>query len=48
MLSNNPHSGINEADISNTLDVVSCGSPTSNQGGVIIVRINDDNVGKSP
>lgn len=38
MLSDNPHSGIYKAEISNTLDNVSCGNPTCNQGGMVIVE----------
>ena len=36
--SSNPHSGVYEAETARTLDNVSCGSPTCNQGGVAIVE----------
>jgi len=36
MLSDNPHSGIYEADTSRTLDM-NCGNPACNQGGIVIV-----------
>lgn len=39
MKSKNPHSGIGLAEISRTLDSVSCGSPNCNQGGVVIVEL---------
>lgn len=31
----NPHSGIYETDTSRTLDAVSCGNPSCNQGGAV-------------
>lgn len=31
--SSNPHSGVYVAETSRTLDAISCGSPTCNQGG---------------
>lgn len=36
MLSDNPHSGIYEADTSRTLDM-NCGNPACNQGGIVVV-----------
>lgn len=38
MKSNNPNSGIYEAETCRTLDCVSCGSPVCNQGGIAIVE----------
>lgn len=38
-LSDNPHSGISETEISRTLDSVHCGDPTCSQGGIAIVEI---------
>ena len=39
MLSDNPHSGIYEADIARTLDAMNCGYPACNQGGVVVVEL---------
>lgn len=38
MKSSNPHSGVYEAETSRTLDCVSCGSSTCNQGGMAVVE----------
>ena len=38
MKSSNPHSGIYQTEISNTLDSMNCGYPACNQGGVCIVE----------
>lgn len=39
MLSDNPHSGIYEAETSRTLDL-NGGNPACNQGGVLIVEVH--------
>ena len=39
--SDNPHSGVYEADTSKTLDSLSCGYPACNQGGVAVVAAVD-------
>ena len=36
--SNNPHSGVYEAETSRTLDAMSCGYPACNQGGMAVVE----------
>lgn len=38
MKSDNPHSGIYEADTSRTLDALNCGYPGCNQGGMAVVQ----------
>ena len=38
MLSDNPHSGIYEADTARTLDALNCGYPGCNQGGMAVVQ----------
>lgn len=38
MKSNNPYSGIYEADICRTLDSMNCGYPACNQGGILVVQ----------
>ena len=38
MKSDNPHSGIYEADTSKTLDALNCGYPGCNQGGMAVVQ----------
>ena len=38
MKSSNPHSGVYEAEISRTLDTVTCGNPVCCQGGMAIVE----------
>ena len=38
MLSDNPHSGIYEAETSRTLDALNCGYPGCNQGGMAVVQ----------
>lgn len=43
MLSDNPHSGIYEAESSRTLDR-NGGNPSCSQGGMLIVEIHDDRV----
>ena len=43
MLSDNPHSGIYEADTSRTLDK-NGGNPSCNQGGIAVVCVEDDSV----
>lgn len=40
MMSSNPHSGIYEAQVSNTLDNMNCGYPACNQGGICVVEIH--------
>lgn len=40
MISSNPHSGIYETDVCNTLDNMNCGYPACNQGGVMVVEIH--------
>ena len=42
MKSSNPHSGIYECSISNTLDSMNCGYPACSQGGVVIVEVHKD------
>ena len=46
MKSSNPHSGIYQTEISNTLDNMNCGYPACHQGGVCVVEIH--NTGTSP
>lgn len=46
MKSSNPHSGVYQAEISNTLDNMNCGYPACNQGGVAVVEIHS--TGTSP
>lgn len=41
MMSDNPHSGIYEADTSRTLDL-NGGNPACNQGGIAIVEVHSD------
>jgi DNA (cytosine-5)-methyltransferase 1 len=36
--SNNPHSGVYEADTARTLDSINCGYPACNQGGTAVVQ----------
>lgn len=44
--SDNPHSGVYEADTSKTLDAINCGYPGCNQGGMAVVQgINGDKTG---
>lgn len=38
MKSDNPHSGVYEADTSRTLDALNCGYPGCNQGGMAVVQ----------
>ena len=38
MKSNNPHSGVYEAETSKTLDALTCGYPGCNQGGMAVVE----------
>ena len=38
-LSDNPNSGVYEADKAKTLDNMNCGYPACNQGGVAVVEI---------
>lgn len=38
--SDNPHSGIYEAEVSRTLDALNCGSPACNQGGTCVVAVD--------
>ena len=40
MLSDNPHSGIYEADTARTLDALQCGYPACNQGGMAVVAVD--------
>lgn len=42
MMSDNPHSGIYEADTSRTLDL-NGGNPSCNQGGICVLEIRKDN-----
>ena len=37
-MSDNPHSGVYEADTAKTLDAINCGYPACNQGGMAIVE----------
>lgn len=41
MLSDNPHSGIYEADTARTLDL-NGGNPACNQGGIMVVEMEND------
>lgn len=41
MLSDNPNSGVYEADTARTLDSLNCGYPGCNQGGMAIVQAVD-------
>ena len=38
--SNNPHSGVYEADTARTLDSINCGYPACNQGGTAVVAVD--------
>ena len=40
-MSDNPHSGVYEAETARTLDALNCGYPACNQGGVAIVQTFD-------
>jgi hypothetical protein len=41
-LSDNPNSGVYEADVAKTLDALNCGSPVTNQGGTAVVeKVNE-------
>ena len=40
MKSKNPHSGIYQTEVSNTLDNMNCGYPACNQGGVVVVEVH--------
>lgn len=40
--SDNPHSGIYEAETSRTLDAINCGYPGCNQGGMVVVEMHSD------
>lgn len=42
MKSSNPHSGIYQTDIGNTLDSMNCGYPACNQGGVMVVEVHEE------
>jgi DNA (cytosine-5)-methyltransferase 1 len=44
MKSDNPHSGIYEAKVCNTLDNMNCGYPACNQGGVVVVEIHQSGI----
>ena len=37
-MSDNPHSGVYEAEVSKTLDALNCGYPACNQGGMAVVE----------
>ena len=43
MLSSNPHSGIYVADTARTLDL-NGGNPSCNQGGVLVVMRNEEDI----
>ena len=45
--SDNPHSGVYEAEVSKTLDALNCGYPACNQGGMAVVGVAgfDGNMG---
>lgn len=40
MKSPNPHSGIYETEVCNTLDAINCGYPGCNQGGTVIIEMD--------
>ena len=44
MKSNNPYSGIYEADTARTLDAMNCGYPACQQGGIAIVEIHQSGI----